>query len=59
MKKWIRMRKDFPYEAYGKFVIKAGDRCFVRINHMGQAMIVVGHGFEIPIPPEFFTVEAP
>ena len=56
MKKWIRMRKDFPYEADGKFGV---EWCCMRINYKGQAVIVVGHGFEIPIPPEFFTVEAP
>lgn len=56
MKKWIRMIKDFPYEAYGHFVIRAGVERFMPINYKGQAVIVVGHGFEIPIPTEFFTL---
>jgi len=55
-KKWIRMVKDFEYEAYGKRVVKKDVELFMTVNSDNQGVITVGHGHYVYIPQEFYVL---
>jgi hypothetical protein len=55
-KKWIRMVKDFEYEAYGKKVIKKDVERFMTIDRDNQAVITIGHGHFVRVPQEFYVL---
>jgi nicotinamide mononucleotide adenylyltransferase len=55
-KKWIRMVKDFEYEAYGKHVIEKDVEQFMTIDSSNQAVITIGHGHIVKVPQEFYVL---
>lgn len=50
----IKFIKEFRFEAYGEHVIPAGTDHRLPINHLRQAVITVGHGTDVYVPPEYF-----
>ena len=50
----IKFIKEFRFQAYGEHVIPAGTDHRLPINHLRQAVITVGHGTEVYVPPEYF-----
>jgi len=55
-KKWIRMVKDFEYEAYGNHVIERNVEQFMAIGSSNQAVITIGHGHVVKVPQEFYVL---
>jgi len=56
VKKWIRMVKDFEYEAYGSHVIEKDVERFMTIDNDNQAVITIGHGHVVKVPQEFYVL---
>ena len=50
----IEFVREFRYEAYGEHIIPAGSKRRLPINENREAVITVGHGAEIRIPPDYF-----
>ena len=56
VKKWIRMVKDFEYEAYGNHVIEKDVERFMAIDNDNQAVVTIGHGHVVKVPQEFYVL---
>ena len=55
-RKWIRLIKDFEFEAYGKMTYTTGSEMFLPVDNSEQAIITVGHGHTVKIPKEFWVL---